>query len=458
MRQAIALSVLAGALMACGPSTQTPPSGPNVEVAVSKIQAPDWSKDAVIYQINTRQYSVAGNFKAVEQDLARIKSLGVDILWFMPIHPIGEAKRKGSMGSPYAVKDFQAVNPDLGTLDDFKSLVDAAHAMDMKVIIDWVANHTAWDNVLMESHPNWYTRDDKDEMQHPPETDWTDVADLDYSKQGLRDYMTESLLYWVRDVGIDGYRCDVAGMVPTDFWNSVRPKLDAIKPVFMLAEWQEPELHEKAFDASYAWRWKEIMQDIVKGKADARDIAGYYTDYQQNWPKGAMRMAYTENHDQNTWDGTTGDIYGDALEVAMALSFVGDGIPLIYNGQEANHQTRLAFFEKDLINWQDHPQKDFITKLTSLKENNSVLWNGAWGAPMEILPNSNPEQVLSFTRKDTKSSITAIFNVSNKTANVGISAEAVEGEFKAFNSGELVTLNAGTKLTLQPWEFRIYIR
>lgn len=458
MRHAIIATALAGLLLGCGPSTQTAPSEPNIEVAVSKIQAPDWSKDAVIYQINTRQYSEVGTFRAVEDDLARIKSLGVDILWFMPIHPIGEAKRKGSMGSPYAVKDFQAVNPDLGTLDDFKSLVDAAHAQGMKVIIDWVANHTAWDNVLMESHPDWYTLNEKGEMQHPPETDWTDVADLDYSKQGLRDYMTESLLYWVRDVGIDGYRCDVAGMVPTDFWNSVRPKLDAIKPVFMLAEWQDAELHEGAFDASYAWRWKEIMQDIVKGKANASDVAGYYKDYQSNWPKGAMRMAYTENHDQNTWDGSTDEIYGEVFEAALVLSFVGDGIPLIYNGQEAGNQKRLEFFEKDLIKWQDHPQKDFITKLTSLKENNSVLWNGSWGAAMEILSNSNPEQVLSFTRKDNKSAITAVFNLSNKTAEVGFSDKLADGEYKAFNSGDLVTLNANTKLSLQPWEYRIYIR
>jgi len=325
MRQIIFLSVMAAALMACGPGNQdTVKVAPQTEAApVSIVKTPEWAKNAVIYQINTRQYSEVGNFKAVEADLARIKSLGVDILWFMPIHPIGELKRKGSLGSPYAVRDFQAVNPELGSLEDFKSLVEATHAMDMKVIIDWVANHTAWDNYLITDHPDWYTRDAAGEMQHPEDTDWVDVADLDYSKAGLRDYMTESLLYWVKEVGIDGYRCDVAGMVPTDFWNDVRPKLDAVKPVFMLAEWQEPELHEKAFDASYAWRWKEIMQDIVAGKANVSELAGYYTDYQTDWPKGAMRMAYTENHDQNSWDGTTDEIYGEALEAAMALSFVG---------------------------------------------------------------------------------------------------------------------------------------
>ena len=447
--------LLTAFLVACGPKTQQ-----TARVAAQSqttLQAPEWSKDAVIYQINTRQYSEAGTFKAVEADLARIKSLGVDILWLMPIHPIGEAKRKGSMGSPYAVKDFQAVNPDLGTLEDFKSLVDAAHAQGMKVIIDWVANHTAWDNHLITEHPEYYTRNEKGEMQHPRDTDWYDVADLDYSQDGLRDYMTESLLYWVRDVGIDGYRCDVAGMVPTDFWNSVRPKLDAVKPVFMLAEWQDAELHEKAFDASYAWRWKEVMQDIVKGKADATDIAGYYTDYQTTWPVGAMRMTYTENHDQNTWDGSTDEIYGEAFEAAIALSFIGDGIPLIYNGQEAGNQKRLEFFEKDLIEWRSHPHKNLISKLTALKEGYSVLWNGAWGEPLKVLTTSQPEDVFSFIRGDAKSAVVAVFNLSDKEVGVQILDKTVQGDYKLFESGDVETLTPETKLVLQPWEYRIYI-
>jgi len=456
MRHPIILTALAAILVACGPSTQTA-SSPEPQNS-AKLKAPNWSKDAVIYQINTRQYSQNGTFKAVEQDLARIKSLGVDILWMMPIHPIGEVKRKGSLGSPYAVKDFQAVNPDLGTLEDFKSLVKTAQANDMKVIIDWVANHTAWDNHLITENPEWYTRNEAGEMQHPPETDWHDVADLDYSKEGLRDYMTESLLYWVEEVGIDGYRCDVAGMVPTDFWNSVRPKLDAIKPVFMLAEWQDPELHEKAFDASYAWRWKEIMQDIVKGKADASDIAGYYADYQASWPEGAMRMAYTENHDQNTWDGSTSEIYGDAFEAAMALSFVGQGIPLIYNGQEAGNQKRLEFFEKDLIEWGGNSHKDLITKLASLKENNSVLWNGSLGEPLEVITTSQPKSVFSFVRRDAKSGVFAVFNLSGTAIDVSFKDNVQNGGYTTFLTGEAITITPETKLSLQPWDYRIYIR
>jgi len=419
---------------------------------------PDWSKDAVIYQINTRQYSKSGTFKAVEADLERIKALGVDILWLMPIHPIGEEKRKGSMGSPYAVKDFRAVNPELGSLEDFKSLVDAAHAYQMKIIIDWVANHTAWDNHLISDHPNWFTKDEAGQMQHPEDTDWLDVADLDYTQTGLRDYMKESLIYWVEEVGIDGYRCDVAGMVPTSFWEDVRPALDAVKPVFMLAEWQEPELHKSAFDASYAWRWKEIMQDIVNGKANAKDMAGYYADYQKKWPEGAMRMAYTSNHDQNTWDGIPQDIYNEAYEAAMVLSFVGEGIPLIYNGQECANTKRLEFFEKDLIQWQcDDPINELFRDLVQLKTDNSVLHNGSWGARMTKVENSNSQNVLSFMRRSEKNAVLVVANLSDKEQSYSFTDELPLGDYQTFQSKVPVSVTSSESV-LPAWGWSVYVQ
>ncbi len=454
------ISLLAGTalvLSACAeaPSeSKTPAPKPAVQV-----QNPDWSKDAVIYQINTRQYSEAGTFDAVRKDLPRIKELGVDILWLMPIHPIGEAKRKGPMGSPYAVKDFQAVNPELGTLEDFKTLVQTAQDMGMKVIIDWVANHTAWDNHLITEHPDWYTRNDAGEMQHPPDTDWLDVADLDYSKAGLRDYMTESLLYWVRDVSIDGYRCDVAGMVPTDFWNAVRPKLDAIKPVFMLAEWEEPELHEQAFDATYAWKWKEAFQDLVNDKADATDIAAYYKTYQSDWPVEAMRMTYTSNHDQNTWDGTPFEIYGDAYEAAIALSFTGQGLPLIYNGQEGANDKRLKFFEKDEINWNlNSPLNQLFKDFAQFKTDNPVLWNGSWGTPMTEIRNDNSQAVFSFIRETGDNTVLGIFNLSDAEQSVSFTDELPQGRYTQFPNERFVEIATYTRMTLGPWEYRLYSR
>jgi glycosidase len=375
----------------------------------------------------------------------------------MPIHPIGEAKRKGELGSPYAVKDYQAVNPELGTLEDFRSLVEAAHAQDMKVIIDWVANHTAWDNPMIMEHPEWYTRNADGEMQHPPDTDWLDVADLDFDQPGLRKYMTESLVYWVKEVGIDGYRCDVAGMVPTDFWNEVRPKLNAIKPVFMLAEWQEPELHEEAFDASYAWRWKEILQDIVKGEADASDMRGYYADYQAEWPRDAMRMAYTSNHDQNTWDGLPMEIYGDAYEAAIVLSFIGEGVPLIYNGQECYNENRLEFFEKDPIEWTcDHSVNALFKELVQFKTDNPALHNGAWGGRAEPVETSNAQTVLSFTRSVGENRVLAVFNLSAEPQSVSLTDPKIEGSYTDMATSQPVTIKSGAAIELEPWEWRVH--
>jgi len=455
MKQVITLILFMGIVACSAKSTTQPSYAPEPYV---KLQHPDWSKDAVIYQINTRQYSQEGTFKAVESDIERIKALGVDILWLMPIHPIGQTNRKGSMGSPYAVKDFRAVNPDLGTIEDFKSFVATAHAQDMKVIIDWVANHTAWDNHLVSDHPDWFTHDFKGNMQPPPGTDWGDVVDLDYSQSGLREYMTEALKYWVEEVGIDGYRADVAGFVPLDFWETVRAELDVIKPVFMLAEWKTRDLHAHAFDATYAWSWKETMQDIAKGQVDAGAIRGYYYDHQNTWPRDSMRMAYTENHDQNSWDGSTGEIYGDALEAALALSFVGEGIPLVYNGQEAGNQTRLKFFEKDIITWGNHPHGDLIRSLANLKEEQSVLWNGAWGAPLEVLATSESEKVFSFIRRNEKGAVLAVFNLSNIAIEVGFKDRLQDGDYTIFSSNEDIVIHALTKVPLEPWAYRIFVR
>jgi glycosidase len=221
----------------------------------------EWTKNANIYEVNIRQYTPEGTFNAFAQHLTRLKGMGVDILWFMPINPISEKNRKGPLGSYYAVADYQKVNPEFGNLDDFKNLVNQAHELGMKVIVDWVANHTGWDNWLIEKHPDWYTHDDSGQILAPV-ADWTDVADLNYDNADLRKYMIESLEYWIKEADIDGYRCDVAGMVPLDFgWKP--SKLDAIKPVFMLAEWEAPEAH-LAFDMTYGWEFHHIMNEIAQ--------------------------------------------------------------------------------------------------------------------------------------------------------------------------------------------------
>jgi glycosidase len=224
---------LLGLVAACAPAVETPsPYEPRPYV---ELAHPEWARDAVIYQINTRQFTEEGTFRAAQEQLPRLAELGVDILWVMPIHPIGEQNRKGTLGSPYSVRDYYGVNPEFGTLEDLKAFVDEAHRLGMHVILDWVANHTAWDNALVTEHPDWYERDWNGAFMSTPYWDWTDIIDLDYDSPGLRQYMTEAMVYWVREAGIDGFRADVAGYVPLDFWENVRRELEAIKPVFMLA-------------------------------------------------------------------------------------------------------------------------------------------------------------------------------------------------------------------------------
>lgn len=218
-----------------------------------ELKHPDWSKNATIYEANIRQFTPEGTFKAFESHLPRLKKMGIDIIWLMPINPIGVEKRKGTLGSEYSVKDYYGINPEFGTKEDFKHLVDKIHSMGMHVIVDWVANHSAWDNQLSKDHPDWYTKTEEGNFQPTPWYDWDDVIDFDYDKPGIRKYMTQALVYWVKDFNIDGYRCDTAGFLPTDFWDNARAEMDAVKPVFMLAEWESRDLHKKAFDMTYSW-------------------------------------------------------------------------------------------------------------------------------------------------------------------------------------------------------------
>ncbi|MCD4697158.1 MAG: alpha-amylase, partial [Bacteroidales bacterium] len=311
--------------------------------------APEWSKNANIYEVNIRQYTPEGTFKAFESHLPRLKNMGVNILWFMPIHPIGEKNRKGSLGSYYAVKDYKAVNPEFGTLKDFKSLVKTAHDMGFKVILDWVANHTSWDNQWIYDHPEWYSKDSLGQMIAP--FDWTDVADLNYDSKPLWDAMIDALKFWVTEADIDGYRCDVAGMVPTEFWERARKELDEIKPVFMLAEAEQADHHKSAFDMSYAWELHHIFNEIAKGKKTGDDLENYFVKNDSVYPSSAFRMTFITNHDENSWNGTVMERMGKTGLTFAMLSYTLPGMPLIYSGQEVGLNKRLEFFEKDKINW-----------------------------------------------------------------------------------------------------------
>jgi len=423
-----------------------------------KLTHPEWSKNATLYQINTRQFSEEGTFKAVEEELPRLKELGVDIIWLMPIHEIGEKNRKGSLGSPYAVRDYYSVNPEFGTLQDLKNLVKAAHDLEMYVILDWVANHTAWDNVLVEEHPDWYEKDYKGDFRPTPWWDWSDIIDLDYNKPELRAYMTEAMKYWVAEADIDGYRCDVAGFVPIRFWNNLRQELDAIKPVFMLAEWESRDLHAEAFDMTYAWSWNETLHKICRGQADVNSLFIYYSWNESAYPKNSMRMTFVSNHDKNAWEGTMFEQFGDGLEAAIALSVVGEGMPLMYNGQEAGNDKRLAFFEKDPIQWKAHEIGELYKKLFRLMKNNTALWHAKWGSRMLKVPNNFENEVFSFVRQNQNDKVFAIFNFSDETKNIKFKEQLYFGEYMDFHTDNEISINANSSIELNPWAYKIYIK
>ncbi|MGF1669674.1 MAG: alpha-amylase family glycosyl hydrolase, partial [Balneolaceae bacterium] len=370
--------------------------------------------NANIYEVNIRQYTSEGTFNAFSEHLPRLKEMGVKILWLMPIHPIGEKKRKGTLGSYYSVVDFKDVNPEFGTRDDFRNLVQQVHELDMKIIIDWVANHTAWDAVWTQSNPEFYSVDD-DGNFFPPVEDWEDVIQLNFENEGLRAAMHDALEYWVREFNIDGYRCDVAYFVPTDFWNEARRRLDSIKPVFMLAEAEVPELHEIAFDMSYAWDYAQTIRDVGAGLKGLDAIDDVMEKDLARFAKSDYRMYFTTNHDENSWKGSDPDLYGENFENFAVMSATIWGMPLIYSGQEEGLDKQLEFFEKDEIEWGDFKYEDFFTTLLNLNRNNRALWNGEAGGDFVKMPTNNDNSIYSYKRVNPDDEVFVILNFSNSS-------------------------------------------
>ena len=447
-RTLIFIAAILVVMISCKPKTETKSES-------LKLVHNEWTRNATIYEVNLRQYTPEGTFKAFQQHLPRLKKMGVDILWLMPVNPIGVKNRKGSLGSYYAVKDYLAVNPEFGTMADLKELVKKAHELGMYVIIDWVANHTAWDNNLITEHPEWYKKDSTGKII-PPVPDWTDVAGLDYTKPGLRKYMTDALCFWVKEANIDGYRCDVAGMLPVSFWNQAMPEVRKIKPIFTLAEWETPEMHDTAFDATYSWDLYKLGNDIAQGKATADKIDSNYKTETKKYPADAYRMRFTTNHDENSWNGSEYKRLGPAARAFAVLFFTFPGFPLIYTGQESAMSKSLRFFDKDTVNWGTFPLEGFYTTLCGLKKSNKALLNGDAGGPLVKVRNDQEKSVYSFTREKDGNKILVILNLSSKHCNVkfpdGLPAE---NWVPVFGKEKPVTgKNAGIKLGV--WEYLVY--
>ena len=424
-------------------------------VAFAQLKTPEWVQNATIYEVNIRQFTPEGTFGAFEKHLPRLKAMGVDILWLMPIHPIGELNRKGSLGSYYAVRDYRGINPEFGTHEDFAHLVDAAHNLGMKVIIDWVANHTSPDALWVEQGKlDWYTLDSLGKVQPTIGTDWWDVADLNYDNPDMRKEMIACMEYWVRDFNIDGYRCDVAGWVPMDFWNTARAALDQIKPVFMLAEAEGKELYT-AFEMTYGWEFHHILNDVAKGKKNAADVQTYFERMQL--PAGAFHMNFTSNHDENSWNGTEMERMGEARFALAVMAATIQGMPLVYNGQETSLDRRLKFFDKDSINWDKMDLVDFYTRLLHLHQTHPALYVGANQTAPKFLITKEQKDLLVYTREQGDSKVLVILNLSAKAQKVTLNADAA-GTYKNLFTDKKETLKGKQVLTLAPWGYAVYVR
>jgi glycosidase len=383
--------------------------------------------------------------------------MGVDILWFMPIYPISEKNRKGGLGSYYSIRDYKAVNPEFGTMEDFKSMVSKAHEMGFKVMLDWVGNHTGWDNQWIVDHKDWYTQDSLGNVI-PPVKDWSDTADLNYSNQGMRNAMLDALKFWVKDANIDGYRCDFAGGVPTDFWENARLSLDSIKPVFMLAENQDQmDLLNKAFNSNYGWTFHHLMNQVAQGKKTVLDMDSSLVKTSTTYPVGTYSLQFTSNHDENSWNGTEYERLGDAVKTMAVLSFTVPGMPLIYTGQEASLKKRLLFFEKDQVDWSNLEMQQFYQKLIKLKKDEPALWNGTAGGSLTILKTSVPSKVLAFAREKDNDQVLAVFNLSAEPIEAGIELKHA-GEYQEYFSGETKILEKGSTIPLDKWGYKVFVR
>jgi cyclomaltodextrinase / maltogenic alpha-amylase / neopullulanase len=417
----------------------------------------EWVHNGVIYEIFPRVFSPEGNFNGVTARLDNLKSLGVTILWIMPIHPISKEKRKGTLGSPYAVADYYAVNPDYGTKEDFKRLVAEAHKRGFKVIIDIVANHTGWDSVMM-ANPDFYTRADGKII--PPIPEWTDVADLNYDNPKLRAYMIDMLKYWLREFDLDGFRCDVAGFVPTDFWEQARAELEKVKSdIFMLAEWSEPDLMVKAFDADYAWPLLHTLEDVFMKGAAATELKKTWLEERARFPQGVLHMRMSDNHDELRAVAKFG---AEGARAASALMFTFDGVPLLYNGMEIGDTAESgapALFEKSPVLWEFQERRPnvlpFYKELVALRRQHRALQSGA----TEWLSNSDEARIVSYVRRDAKEEFLVVVNCSNRPF-IGAVEVAGGDAFRDVTPGAGATKRpvALPTVSLEGWGFRIFHR
>lgn len=411
-----------------------------------------WAKGSNIYEVNVRQYTPEGTFAAFQQHLPRLQEMGVEILWLMPVTPISREKRQGSLGSYYACSSYTLVNPEFGSLDALRSLVKDAHARGMKVIIDWVANHTGWDHHWTKEHPEWYQRNDQGEFFD--KNGWVDVIDLDFANADMRAEMIRCMRFWIDECDIDGFRCDMAHLVPLDFWIAARKSCDSIKSLFWLAETDDISYHD-VFDATYAWSWMHKSEQFFKGHSPFHEFI-HETVRLSQLPADCYKLMFTSNHDENSWNGTEYEKYGVAARALAVLCCTFPAMPLIYSGQELPNTHRLSFFDKDEIEWNDEPAlHSFYSTLLELRR----CSNAARYGNIEMIGTSAGEQVIAFIRKHGERELVVMINLSDmEKRDVHLAGKDLEGTFTSAFSGLHYHFSAGTRFELEPWGYLVYYR
>ena len=417
---------------------------------------------AVLYEANIRQYSVEGSFNAFAEDLPKLKKMGVKIIWLMPINPISNTKSKGPLGSYYAVSNYTKVNPEFGTLKDFKSLVNKAHQLGMYVILDWVPGHTGWDHVWIKENSDYYLKNRKGEIIDPIDFrtgksfGWTDVADLNYKNMQMREALRKAMVYWVEETNIDGYRIDQAYAVPQEFYNKTFAILKRIKPLFLLAE---TDIYHpggldlvKKFDASYDWPGHHLSKKVARGQKNALNYSRHIERTIKRYGTENIVVNFVSNHDENSWNGTIEESYGKAAYAFMALNYTIPGMPLVYSGQEYDLNKRLHFFEKDSFPKVSGKTMEFLQQLGALKNNHKALTSGLSGGSFKRLLNSKNDQILAFERERDGDTIVFIANLSKDYAQFTL---PYEGNFKRFQDFKNKRLSSSYQYDMKPWEFWI---
>lgn len=425
------------------------------------IKSADWVKDAIIYSVYLRSFSPEGTFEALEKRIPELKEMGVNVIWLMPIHPIGLKNRKGKLGSPYSIRDYYDTNPEFGSIVDFQKLLAVVHQNRMKLILDLVINHTAWDSKLIQQHPEWFSKDSSGNIISPND-DWTDVADLDYSKPGLRKYMLDMMEWWVKDIGIDGFRCDVSELVPIDFWEEARSRLNKIKPIMMLSEGSLPEHHLKAFDITYSWNIYDALEPLLKKERSAKFLDTLLQNEKTEFPINSLRLRFNTNHDKNAWDAPAIIKFGkDGLKLSAILINTMPGIPLIYNGEEVANDRKLGLFEKVDIDWNKSREMDTLYRsLYKLRKDHKAISRGKFIKA----PTSNDTNIFAFLRIEGKDRILVILNFSETKQAPKIQSEEIIGKesnitlldiFK--NTSQMIEKGEPFTPSIDPFGYHIYI-